>query len=735
MYILQVTDSQPTLSIPCTTLVSNKSTANAAALLCVKSTANAVEFDVWHHRLGHPSISRLNLLSHVISGLNTHSISPHCNICNLSKMKRLPFPTSVHIFLLPFDLIHCDIWGPFHVPTINSQRYFLTIVDDCTRYTWIFLMKLKSETRTLLQSFFKLIQNQFSSSIKVLRSDNGLEFSMDDFYTQQGTIHQTSCMGTPQQNSTIERKHQHLLTVARSLKFQANLPLPYWGYCVLTATYLTNRIPSPLLNNKSPYELLFKTIPPYSHLRVFGSLCYAATLSHNRHKFAPRSRQCLMLGYPFGTKGYRLLDLKTSQIFVSKDVIFHETIFPFQPTQAIPHIHSLSDMQLPTSSTQSPAFPSVVIPTPSTDSALPPISSSTHPHFTPQPHSTPQPCSSPPSHSLCSPPTHISPQHNIVPPVPPVRQSTRTHKLPAYLQNYQCNNASSDSVSLSTVVQGNSSTNFPLSQVLSYSHLSPNYKSFVFNVSTICEPSTYNEASKSLHWCEAMTAEIHALETNQTWSLTSLPPGKTPIGCKWVYEIKLRSDDTLERYKARLVAKGYNQQEGFDYFETFSHVAKFVTVRCLLAIAAVQGWVLYQLDVNNAFLHGTLDEEVYMSLPPSFHSKGEPYPSDTVCRLQKSLYGLKQASRQWFSKFSNTLLHYGFIQSKVDYSLFTKQQDSCFIALLVYVDDILIASNNAEAVAALKTYLDSQFKLKDLGLVRYFLRLEIARSSKGISIS
>jgi transposase InsO family protein len=711
-------------------------------LLSVKSTANIAEFNVWHHRLGHPSTSRLNLLSHVISGLNMHSASPHCNVCNLSKMRRLPFPTSVHISLLPFDLIHCDIWGPFHVPTVNNQKYFLTIVDDCTRCTWIFLMKLKSETRALLQSFFKLVQNQFSSSIKVLRSDNGLEFSMDEFYAQQGTIHQTSCIGTPQQNSTVERKHQHLLTVARSLKFQANLPLPYWGYCVLTATYLINRIPSPLLNNKSPYELLFKTIPPYSHLRVFGSLCYAATLSHNRHKFAPRSRECIMLGYPFGTKGYRLLDLKTSQVFVSRDVLFHEIIFPFQPTKALPQIHSLSNTHIPPSSNQSPAFPATVIPTSSTDSALTSTDSAlTHTDasalpstdalpsiFTsPHPHSPTQPCSSPP--------THISPQQTIVPPVPPLRQSTRAHKLPAYLQNYHCNNASSDPVSLSTVVQGTSSTKFPLSQVLSYSHLSPNYKSFVLNASTIREPSTYNEASKSPHWCEAMTAEIHALETNQTWSLTSLPHGKVPIGCKWVYKVKLRSDDTLERYKARLVAKSYNQQEGFDYFETFSPVAKFVTVRCLLAVAAMKGWVLYQLDVNNAFLHGTLDEEVYMSLPPGFHSKGEPYPSDIVCKLQKSLYGLKQASRQWFSKFSNTLLHHGFIQSKADYSLFTKQKGSCFIALLVYVDDILIASNSVEDVAELKSYLDSQFKLKDLGPVRYFLGLEIARSSKGISIS
>ena len=220
-----------------------------------------------------------------------------------------------------------------------------------------------------------------------------------------------------------------------------------------------------------------------------------------------------------------------------------------------------------------------------------------------------------------------------------------------------------------------------------------------------------------------MSNEIKALEVNHTWSLQPLPLGKKAIGCKWVYKVKYKADGTVEKFKARLVAKGYTQKEGLDYIETFSSVAKLVSVKCLLAIAAVKGWSLSQLDVNNAFLHGDLHEEVFMALPPGFHSKGE-----VVCKLQKSLYGLKQASRQWFAKFSATLLRLGFRQSKADYSLFTKKTPGSFIALLVYVDDILIASDNPKSVAELKILLDQQFKLKDLGDLKFFLGLEIARS-------
>ena len=204
---------------------------------------------------------------------------------------------------------------------------------------------------------------------------------------------------------------------------------------------------------------------------------------------------------------------------------------------------------------------------------------------------------------------------------------------------------------------------------------------------------------------------------------------KKPIACKWVQKINHRTNGSIKRYKVKLAAKGFAQREGLDYTKTFSLVAKMVSIKTLLAVAIVEGWHLPQLDVNNAFLHGDLEEEVCMVLPPSFHSKGE-----VVCKLNKSLYGLKQASRQWFSKFSQALIQLGFHQSKADYSLFVRNNSEAFVALLVYVDDVLITSDNMQVGADLKVLLDRQFKLKDLGDLKFFLGLEVSRSKEGINL-
>ena len=195
-----------------------------------------------------------------------------------------------------------------------------------------------------------------------------------------------------------------------------------------------------------------------------------------------------------------------------------------------------------------------------------------------------------------------------------------------------------------------------------------------------------------------------------------------------MYKLKFRVDGSLEWHKTHLVAKGYTQQEGVDYIDTFSLVAKLATIKLLLALADIHSWFLVQLDINNAFLHGDLIEEVYMSLPQGYPHKGDTLPSNTIFILHKSIYGLKQASRQWFAKFSSVLLDKGFTQSASNHSLFTKRNGESFLALLMYVDDIVIVDNDYRTIEKLKTFLDSQFKLKDLGQFKYFLGLEVANS-------
>lgn len=175
-----------------------------------------------------------------------------------------------------------------------------------------------------------------------------------------------------------------------------------------------------------------------------------------------------------------------------------------------------------------------------------------------------------------------------------------------------------------------------------------------------------------------MEAKISALQANNTWRITNLPPEKVTIGCKWVYKTNLKADGTIKRHKAGLIAKGFTQTPGLDYLDTFSPVAKITTIRVLVAVAAVRGWLLHQLDVNNAFLHGDLDEEVYMTLPLRFTS---PKPGQ-VCKLTKSLYGLKQASRRYNVKLTNELISMGFKQIVSESSLFAKGKGDDFVAYL-----------------------------------------------------
>ncbi|KAA3482589.1 Retrovirus-related Pol polyprotein from transposon TNT 1-94 [Gossypium australe] len=465
-------------------------------------------------------------------------------------------------------------------------------------------IEAKSEVRTHIQNFFTLIETQFSSKIKVFRTDNGREFDIPAFYASKGIIQQTSCVGTPQQNVLVERKHQYILNVSWALLFHSSLPKHFLGHVVLHFVFRINRTPTPLLANLTPFYKLYQAKPDFQHLRVFGCPSFTTTLTAHRHKFDPRACECIFLG--------------------------------FQPNPQV----------TPTS----------------------------------QPNVTP-----------------TSPFQSSKP--------VRTWKPPSYLDHYHC--------FLSKAATNHLRCPTPFSK-LSSAHLH-----FTLAISASSVPKTYLQASKHSNWREVMQTEMFALEQNNTWIIMDLPPGKTAIGCKWVSRVKHRANGSIERYKARLVAKGFTQIE-----------AKITTVRLLLAIAASKNWYLHQLDINNAFLHGDLSEEVYMLLPSGFNSS----TPNMVCKLQKSLYGLKQASLQWFSKLTSAVTSLDYIQSSSDFSLFIKKDVVSFTALLVYVDDVILAGDNLDEIARVKAFLDSTFTIKDLGDLKYFLGLEVARSSAGIHL-
>lgn len=239
----------------------------------------------------------------------------------------------------------------------------------------------------------------------------------------------------------------------------------------------------------------------------------------------------------------------------------------------------------------------------------------------------------------------------------------------------------------------------------------------------------FSQASKNAHWRHAMAEECNALLKNGTWILIPLNTAKNVVSCKWNFRIKQNPDGTISYYKVRLVAKGYHQQLGLDYKDTFSPVLKPATLRLVLSISISKGWDVQHLDVSNAFLHGSLTEEIYMQQPSGFMYPSKPYH---LCLLKKSLYGLKQAPREWFSCVCIALLNFGFNESHTDPSLFIYNSGGMQGFFMVYVDDIIHTGSTSTFMTLVIQYLQQQFAIKTLSRLHYFLGLEAHWDSHGL---
>ncbi|WVZ16815.1 hypothetical protein V8G54_009797 [Vigna mungo] len=247
------------------------------------------------------------------------------------------------------------------------------------------------------------------------------------------------------------------------------------------------------------------------------------------------------------------------------------------------------------------------------------------------------------------------------------------------------------------------------------------------------DPLSFRQAMKSNNsenWLNAMKEELKSMDDNKVWDLVELPKGSKRVGCKWVFKTKHDSKGNIERYKSRLVAKGFTQKDGIDYKETFSPVSKKDSLRIVLALVAHYDLELLQMDVKTVFLNGDLEEEVYMDQPEGFTMTGN---ENLVCKLEKSIYGLKQASRQWYLKFNDTITSYGFVENTVDQCIYIKVSGSKFVILVLYVDDILLATNDIGMLHDVKKFLSSNFEMKDMNEASYVIGIEIFRDrSQGL---
>ncbi|KAK2447548.1 secreted RxLR effector protein [Trifolium repens] len=619
---------------------------------------------LWHLRLGHVSERGLvELAKQGLLGKEKLNKLDFCDNCTLGKQHKVKFGVGVHKSSRPFEYVHSDLWGPASVSTHGGGSYFLSIIDDYSRRVWVHIIKNKSDTFEKFKEWHTLIENQTGTKLKVLRTDNGLEFvseQFNEFCRNKGIKRHRTVAYTPQENGLAERMNRTLLERVRCMLLGAGLPKSFWGEAVSTAAYLINRCPSTGIDLKTPMEVWSGRPADYSNLKVFGALAYAHV---RQDKLDAKAVKCVFIGYPEGVKGYKLWKMEPggSKFIISRDVTFDETRMGMKckdletrPETGVERIQL--EVEPPTDEGEEE------------NQTLVPEESGSQPI--------------------------VAPDYQLA------RDRERRVITPPNRNGY----ADLICYALNAAEEVQDS-----------------------------EPKNFREASESIDskdWLKAMEEEMLSLEKNQTWELVPLPKNKRVVGSKWVFKRKEGIPGVeAPRYKARLVAKGFTQVEGIDYNEIFSPVVKHCSIRVLMAIVNMYDLELEQMDVKTAFLHGELEETIYMQQPEGFVED-----NSKVCLLKKSLYGLKQSPRQWYRRFDDFLLKTGFVRSNYDSCVYMmKKDEKVILYLLLYVDDILIASSDKHEIQQLKVKLNGEFEMKDLGNAKKILGMDIVRDrSKGV---
>ena len=636
---------------------------------------------LWHARLGHLNQGDMRVVLRQsgtpyrpLSGRELQA-TPRCPACMAGKQHQKRFSRrrrpQIHSSRI-FQVIHSDLAKM--PPGRDGSRYVITFTDDYSRGTWAYALRYKSQALSKFRLFEAWVQRQFDTKIRRFLCDNGGEFHpIGTYLVSQGVEFDTSAPYCKQQNGLAERTNRTIKERINTILADAQLPRSFWTEILDTVTYLKLRAPASILKKRTPYEIVYGTVPRLTHLRRIGSRAWVLMPAEQRTKLDPRSSECRLLGY-CEPEQYKLYEVHSGRIIFSRDVEFDERT-PVAPIIEGETDHAITPQARPLADQHSQPMIGAAEEDISRPSWLDP---------------------SPPS-------VREVPDRQNLQPVNPM--STDTTEMPdlgysMYGRRRFPSRRLRESAGKAYVTQSVRKT--------------PGQKNDT--------PLTFDEATNGpdkSRWWVAIDREYQSLIDNGTWERVprmEVAPEHTIIGSRWVFKVK--TDGT---FKARLVVKGYRQKQGIDYHETFAAVSRMESVRAIVAAAVLRGWKIRHLDAKTAFLHGDADTALYMELPEGFQEEGY------VCRLRRSLYGLKQAPRIWYHCVKRLLTKHNFTMAESDNCVFYR--DNCVIC--VYVDDFLVAGVSDREITDVKEALEEEFNMNDLGTPRSFLGIQFDYHNDG----
>ncbi|KAK1647072.1 hypothetical protein QYE76_064877 [Lolium multiflorum] len=611
--------------------------------------------------------------------------------CVEGKMHDSPHPSKTIISSKRIlELLHVDLFGPVTHASLGAKKHCLVIVDDYSRYTWVYFLKTKDETQQIFIDFATEVQRQHNLLIMAIRSDNGSEFknyTLNDFLSDEGIRHQYSAAYTPQQNGVAERKNRTLMDMARSMMAEYKSRYNFWAEAISTACHSSNRLYLRKGLNKTPYEILTGNKPNISYFKVFGC------------DEIPQDAIVRMgVGFFRPIEGHGV---------ASREGLCSTTVEP----------SSSQHQQTPSSEANDAPTQEQEQNPPSMCKIKDKIKDKINQEFMMVEHSQEIEVA------------HVEGQDgdpkDQVDQVTPPRPSRTKEEIEARRlarRERQLERLEHTHGKVLGDVKAKVSTR---RQLANFS----NHHAYI----SLVEPKKVFEALEDSDWLEAMHEELNNFKRNKVWTLVEKPKGcRNVIGTKWIFKNKQDEFGNVVRNKARLVAQGFSQVEGIDFGETYAPVARLESIRILLAYASHHNFKLQQMDVKSAFLNGPLHEEVYVKQPPGFEDLNFP---NHVYKLDKALYGLKQAPRAWYEHLKELLVDRGFDVGLIDTSPTVKRVNGELFVCQLYVDDIIFGSTNKAFNDEFSKLMTDRFEMSMMGEMKFFLGFEIKQLREGTFIN